>query len=121
MHIVKIESGRKMKEIFPEEVKQLPLADIPIDGLKAWLAQEENNQVLFMEFDEDTEVQPHSHRSQWGVVLEGRMDLVIDGQMKTYQKGDRYYIPEGVEHSAKIYAGYADICFFHQKDRYRSK
>jgi len=36
-------------------------------------------------------------------------------------KGERYYIPEGVKHSGRIFAGYADITFFNQKDRYEVK
>jgi hypothetical protein len=50
--------------------------------------------------------------------LEGKIELEIGGVRNTYQKGDRYYIPEGVKHSGIIYAGYADITFFNQKDRY---
>jgi hypothetical protein len=37
------------------------------------------------------------------------------------KKGDRYYIPSGVKHFGKIYAGYADITFFNQSDRYSEK
>ena len=74
-----------------------------------------------MEFSEDVEVPEHSHESQWGIVLEGRIDLVIDGVKKTYARGDRYFIPKGIKHSAKIYAGYADITFFDQKERYKVK
>ena len=48
-------------------------------------------------------------------------DLVIGGTEHTFQKGDRYFIPEGVTHSANIYAGYADITFFDAVDRYRPK
>jgi quercetin dioxygenase-like cupin family protein len=59
--------------------------------------------------------------SQVGIVLEGKIDLIIEGIKNTYQKGDRYFIPNGVKHSAKIYPGYADITFFNQKDRYRVK
>lgn len=32
-----------------------------------------------------------------------------------------FSIPEGVKHNAKIYAGYADMTYFHQKDRYSVK
>jgi hypothetical protein len=39
----------------------------------------------------------------------------------TLQKGDRYFIPEGVPHSATIYAGYADITFFDAADRYSQR
>ena len=58
---------------------------------------------------------------QIGFVLEGKIELTIDGQKKTYFKGDRYYIPEGVLHSGIIYAGYADITFFNEPDRYSRK
>ena len=110
-----------MSEIFPEPIRNLPEADIPLTGIKAYLSQSENHQILFMQFSEDVEVPEHSHESQWGVVLEGKVDLVIEGVKRTYTRGDRVLIPRGAKHSAKIYAGYADISFFNQKDRYKPK
>ena len=74
-----------------------------------------------MQFSEDVDLPEHSHESQWGVVLEGKIDLIIDGVKHTFQKGDRYFIPKSVAHSGKIYAGYADITFFNQEDRYGVK
>lgn len=68
-----------------------------------------------MEFSKDVELSEHSHASQMGIVLEGRIDLIIEGIRQTYKKGDRYYIPEGTKHSGKIYAGYADITFLMKK------
>ena len=50
--------------------------------------------------------------------MAGRIDLIIDGAPHTFQTGDTYYIPAGAKHSGKIYAGYADVTFFNQKDRY---
>jgi len=108
-----------MSEIFPEPIRNLPEADIPLSGIKAYLFQAENHQILFMEFSEDVEVPEHSHEAQWGVVLEGKTDLTIDGVERTCSKGDRMFIPKGAKHSARIYAGYADISFFNQKDRYK--
>ena len=110
-----------MSEIFPEPIRNLPEADIPLKGIKAYLSQSENHQIIFMEFGGDIEVPEHSHESQWGIVLEGKLDLTIDGIKKTYARGDRYFIPKGIKHSAKIYAGYADITFFDQKERYKAK
>lgn len=110
-----------MSEIFPEPIKNLSEADIPLEGVKAYLSQSESHQIIFMEFSEDIEVPEHSHESQWGIVLEGKIDLTIDGIKKTYSRGDRYFIPKGIKHSAKIYAGYADITFFDQKERYKVK
>jgi quercetin dioxygenase-like cupin family protein len=110
-----------MKTIFPEAITGLPQADLPFQGAQAFLSQSEGHQILFMEFSEDLDLPEHSHAGQMGIVLEGRIDMVIGGVRHTYQKGDRYYIPDGVVHSGKIYAGYADITFFNQKDRYKVK
>ncbi len=110
-----------MSEIFPKPVLDLPKEDIPVDGLKAYIAQGEHFQILYMEFEKDAIIEEHSHESQWGVILEGQIDLSIDGKELVFRKGDRYFIPKGVKPSAKIYKGYADITYFNQKDRYKSK
>ncbi|WP_432664962.1 cupin domain-containing protein [Wukongibacter baidiensis] len=110
-----------MAKIFPEAILNLPEADIPLKGLSTYLSQGPNHQILFMEFDEDVDLPEHSHEAQYGIVLEGKIDLIINGVKNLYFKGDRYYIPEGVKHSGKIYAGYADITFFNERDRYKAK
>ena len=110
-----------MSEIFPEPIQTLPLADIPLSGLKAYLSQADSHQVLFMEFAEDAEVPEHSHEAQWGVILAGKIDVTIDSVERTYTKGDNVFFPKGVKHSAKIHAGYADISFFNEKSRWKAK
>lgn len=110
-----------MKSIFPEPISNLPQADIPLSGIKAFLSQAENHQVIFMEFAEDVELPEHSHAAQVGIVVRGRIDLTIDNVPGTYLKGDIYCIPAGTKHSGRIHAGYADITFFDEPDRYRQK
>ena len=110
-----------MSGVFPDPIKNLPEADIPLDGIKAYLSQSDTHQIIFMEFAKDVELPEHSHAAQIGIVLEGKIDLTIGGKMETYTKGDRYYLPEGVLHSGKIYAGYTDIIFFDEPDRYSRK
>ena len=107
-----------MGSIFPEPIVRLPQADIPLPGVTAYLLQGPGRQLLFMEFARDIEMPEHSHAAQVGFVLEGRIDLVIDGQTHTFSKGDRYSIRAGQKHAAKVHAGYADITFFDQPDRY---
>lgn len=107
--------------MFPDIITKLPLADIPIDNLKAFLFQGNNQQILFMEFDSDIEVVEHSHEAQWGVVLDGEIELTINKKKHLFRKGDTYYIPKDVVHSAKIKKGYKDITLFDQKDRYNKK
>ncbi len=109
------------ENIFPEPILRLAAANVPLFGVSARLSQGDTHQILFMEFSEDAEVTEHSHEAQWGVVLEGVIDLVIDGKEHTFRKGDRYFIPEGVAHSARIRAGYADITFFDAADRYNPR
>lgn len=85
--------------------------------LKHIFLQATEHQIIFMEFSEDEDLLPHSHGSQWGIVLESKIDLIIDGVLKTFRKGDIYYIPFNVIHFGKIYKGYADSTFFIQVDR----
>lgn len=110
-----------MSKNFPKAIRKLPLADIPLSGLTAFLSQGSNHQILFMEFEEDVYLEEHTHAAQFGIVLEGKIDLKIGGVKHTFVKGDQYYIPEGIKHSGKIYAGYVDITFFDEKDRYKIK
>ena len=110
-----------MSNTFPQPIKNLPKANIPINGIKAYLSQSDTHQIIFMEFKNDVDLPAHSHAAQFGIVLEGRIELIINKKKTIYKKGDRYYIPEGVRHSGKIYAGYADITFFNEPDRYSKK
>lgn len=110
-----------MLKVFPKPITDLPEADVPINGIKAYLSQGLNHQIVFMEFSEDVEVPEHIHESQWGIVLEGKIELTIDGEKKLYIKGDRFFIAKNVKHSAKIFAGYASMEYFNQVDRYGEK
>jgi quercetin dioxygenase-like cupin family protein len=115
--------GEKMpkESFFPDIIRNLPKADIPIEGVEAYLFQGENQQILFMSFEKDLEIPEHSHEAQWGVILDGEIELTIDGKKYIFKKGDTYFIPKGVKHSAKIKKGYKDITLFNQKDRYKIK
>ena len=102
-------------------VTSLPEADIPLTGLRSYLFQGEANQIIFMEFSEDVEVPEHAHEPQWGVVLDGEIELIINGESHVFRRGDTYYIPRGVPHRARIRRGFKDITFFNQKERYKPK
>jgi quercetin dioxygenase-like cupin family protein len=110
-----------MKNTFPEPIRDLPQAEVPLAGVTAYLSQSDTHQILFMEFEKDADLPEHSHTAQVGMVLEGKIELTIDGERHCFTKGDRYCIPEGIKHSGKIHAGYADVTFFDQPDRYMTK
>lgn len=103
---------------YPDIIKSLPQIDIPIKGVNAYKLQGSDNQLVFFEFTEEAVVPEHSHKAQWGIVVDGKIDITIGGLEITYIKGDTYFIPDGVKHSAKIYKGFCAIDFFDQPDRY---
>ena len=109
------------EDYFPEIITNLPEADIPIEGLRSHILQGQNQQIVFMSFENDVEVGDHSHEAQWGVVLDGETELTINGNKCTFTKGDTYFIPKDIKHSAKIKKGYKDLTLFNQKDRYKAK
>lgn len=109
------------EKFFPEIITNLPEADIPIKGVHSYLSQSENQQFVFMSFENDVEVPEHSHEAQWGVVLDSEIELTIDGKKCTFKRGDTYFIPKDVRHSARIKKGYKDLTLFDQKDRYKLK
>lgn len=106
---------------FPDLIKGLPRADITFKGIKGWLSQGPDHQIVFMDIEPIGEVGDHSHGEQWGVVLEGEMDLKIGGIKNTYRKGDSYYIGDGVVHSAVFKKRTYVMDMFRQKDRYKVK
>ena len=109
------------KKPFPEIITSLPEADMPFEGIEAYLLQGEKQKVIFMSFDEDVEVPEHAHEEQWAVVLEGEIEVTIGGKTEVCRRGDTYYIPKDVVHSARVKKGYKDITFFNQRDRYKVK
>ena len=110
-----------MRSIFPQPIRDLPKADIPIEGVKGFILQGEHEQVVFMEFEKNVEIPEHSHESQWEIVLEGEVHYREEGLEYIYKKGDRFFIPKGKKHSATVYAGYSSVVFFNQKNRYTKK
>jgi quercetin dioxygenase-like cupin family protein len=109
------------ENLFPEIISNLPEADIPLEGVQSRLFQGEYQQFIFMSFEKDAEFPEHSHEAQWGVVLDGEIELIINAKNYTLKKGDEYSIPKGVKHSARIKKGYKDLTLFNQKDRYKPK
>lgn len=107
---------------YPEVITRLPKAQIPFEGTKAWILQSENQQLIFFEFEGGMGVPPHSHTyPQWGIVIDGKMELVVDGDPRLCEKGTEYLIPAGTMHSARFFARTRLIDFFSEKYRYKTK
>ncbi|MFX0124211.1 MAG: cupin domain-containing protein [Candidatus Hodarchaeota archaeon] len=108
------------KSKFPKIITSLPQARISIEGIQGWIAQGEDFQIVFFEI-EPGKLPAHSHSAQWGIVIEGEMSLTIGEETKNYQKGDNYYIPEGVIHQAEFHTHFRALDFFAESERYKLK
>ena len=107
---------------FPQVIKNLPEAELPFKGVKAWFIQGEKHQLVFFEMEANALVPEHSHDyDQWGIVVEGRMELTFSGNSRIFVKGDDYLIPAKAKHSAKFLTRVRVIDFFSEKNRYKPK
>ena len=110
-----------MKIPFPDIITKFPQADIPFPGVKGWISQNTDHQIVFLEIDAIGKVADHSHCAQWGIVVQGEMDLTIGGHTQTYRSGDSYFIPDGVVHGAVFKQKTWAIDYFADNKRYLPK
>ncbi len=106
---------------YPEMLRDLPGIDISLEGVRGWLLQSKDKQIAFFDIEPVGKVPPHSHCAQWGLVVEGEMSLTIGKKTRVYRKGDWYYIPEGVVHSATFLTRVNVIDVFDDPERYKIK
>jgi quercetin dioxygenase-like cupin family protein len=43
---------------------------------------------------------PHTHGAQYGTFFKGEIELILGGKTRNYQKGDSYFVPSSLLHSA---------------------
>ena len=106
---------------FPEFVRNLPRANLPLEDLKGWLLLGKDGQVLLLQVDQEQSLPEHEHGDQWGIVIDGEMELTVAEKTDTYRRGDSYFIPAGTPHKAILRAGFRALDLFADRDRYRAK
>ena len=97
--------------------------DLPIPDhmAKTYAIRSERGLMVVFEILEDIAIPPHTHKGQWGTVLEGELHLTMNGETKVFRPGESYTIPEGAEHAAAAPAGTKLIDVFEEPDRYPLK
>ncbi len=84
--------------------------------------QGEHHQLVFFEMGSSAEVPEHSHGyPQWGMMIDGKMELTVDGKPRLIEKGDEYLIPAGAKHSARFLSKSRVMDLFSEKSRYKPK
>jgi quercetin dioxygenase-like cupin family protein len=107
---------------YPKMIASLPEARIEFRGVKGWISQGTDHQIVFFEMEPLGKASEHSHESpQWGIVVEGQMELTIGRKAHVYEKGDEYFIPAHTKHSARFLTRVRAIDFFAEKARYKPK
>ena len=109
------------KTVFPEMIEKLPDIDISLPGVKGKLFQGKEMQAVFFSLEGPADIPPHAHQAQWGVILEGEVEMTIDGQTRILRQGDSYTIPTGAVHSAHVLSSMKALDFFSESDRYQPK
>ena len=109
------------ENLYPEFIKKLPEADLPIEKVVGYLLQGNRGQICFLILNPALK-SPNIHMAiNGGVVLEGELSLTIGEETKRMAKGDSYYISAGVVHSAKFDQACKVLDFFEDADRYQPK
>jgi quercetin dioxygenase-like cupin family protein len=110
-----------MGEFYPPFIRNLPQADVPLAGVVGKMLQGEHGLAVFFEIEQGAEIPPHSHGEQWGVVLDGDMELTIGGETRRYRPGDSYFIPAGTVHSARFPTRVRVFDLFADRERYNPR
>ena len=110
-----------MADFYPPFIRNLPLADLSFPGIVAHMLQGDRGQAVFFEIEAGAEIPPHSHGDQWGVVLDGEMELTIGGETRRYRPGDSYFIPAGTVHGARFPTRVRVFDLFADAQRYQPR
>jgi quercetin dioxygenase-like cupin family protein len=102
---------------FPAFITALPRPDSPL-AINARIVPSDHVLTMFYEVDEELIVPEHVHGAQWGVVLDGSMEMTIGSVSSVYRRGDTYYVPPGVTHQTVIHPGFRAIDVFADAHRY---
>lgn len=97
---------------WPSFVNRWPSAQMDIEGLSGRILKGDHGWIIFMAAAQDVHVPAHRHGAQWGITLDGRMELIIGDQARVFEHGETHFIPAGVEHAAVLYGGWRGLYLF---------
>lgn len=85
---------------FPQQLQSLPKFEGPFEAFKL---EAKDCDVLFASYPSGTVIPPHTHETDnVGVITQGELILIMDGQETRYKVGDWYYVPALATHAARF-------------------
>jgi quercetin dioxygenase-like cupin family protein len=95
---------------FPDRVRLLPKFNGQFD---AYQLNAEGCDVLFASYPAGTVIEPHSHETDnVGVITQGELILIINGEETRYRAGDWYRVPAQAVHEARFDEATSEIEFW---------
>ncbi|MGB3294115.1 MAG: cupin domain-containing protein [Phormidesmis sp.] len=95
---------------FPRQLQSLPEFEGPFEAFK--LAAK-GCDVLFASYPAGTEIPPHAHDTDnVGVITQGQLVLIVDGEETRYGVGDWYHVPAQAVHAARFDEATSEIEFW---------
>lgn len=117
-----VDLSRNSYRSFPNVITNLPEADIPFEGIKAWTLQGETHQLVFYQMEANARIPEHSHEyAEWAMVIEGEMELTIEGKTRNVKKGDEFLTSARAKHKWTSLTKTRVIALFSERTRYRTK
>lgn len=98
---------------FPESVHRLPRGSLA--GAAVFVHDDGHSQVLFIEVPDsgpEVVVPTHTHDVEWGIVVEGRIDMTFPVRVESHSAGATHWIPANVPHSFRFAPGTSSIHYF---------
>jgi quercetin dioxygenase-like cupin family protein len=103
-------------------IKNFPEADVQFEGIRAWILQGENHQLVFFQMEANAIISEHIHEYvEWMMIIEGEMELTIEGKTSKHEKGDEVLIPAHAKHKARFLTKSRLVGLFSERARYRTK
>lgn len=98
---------------FPESVRRLPRASLA--GAEVFVHDAGTTQILFIEVPAghpEVVVPTHTHDVEWGVVVEGEIEMTFGDRVERHGAGATHHIPAGRPHSFRFRPGTSSIHYF---------
>jgi quercetin dioxygenase-like cupin family protein len=101
---------------FPETIRRLP--HVNLSGADVYVHDDGSTQVLFMEVPEgrpEAIVPRHTHGLEWGIVVEGAIEMQLGDREELHAAGAPHLIPAGLPHSFRFRPGTCSVHYFAER------